>query len=62
MVYTDTECMNKDCCVDVNQDCTGKDCMSWRWYDPLVDPASGKPEPKSRRGYCGLAGKPEYEE
>jgi len=39
---------------DNNRDCEFNNCMAWRWYEP-----SG---PKQRRGYCGLAGKPQYEE
>lgn len=28
-------------------------CIVWRWYDLVLD------ENEYRRGYCGLAGKPE---
>ena len=38
------------------RDCETVRCMAWRWYD--------KPdcEEGERRGYCGLAGKPQHEE
>ena len=36
-------------------DCETLRCMAWRWYD--------KPDCEDeRRGYCGLAGKPQHEE
>ena len=37
-----------------DQECEGTNCLAWRWYEP---PGSDR-----RRGYCGLAGKPQYEE
>ena len=38
-----------------NRDCETTDCMAWRWYDKLD--CEGE-----RRGYCGLAGKPQWDE
>ena len=29
-------------------------CMAWRWYD--------NPDADKRRGYCGLADRPHYDE
>ena len=38
-----------------DRDCETTNCMAWRWYDkPNCD--------GERRGYCGLAGKPQYKE
>jgi len=35
--------------------CQTSSCMAWRWYD--------KPDCEGeRRGYCGLAGKPQWDE
>ncbi len=36
--------------------CVATDCLAWRWFDP-----SSK-NMDERRGYCGLAGKPEIPE
>jgi hypothetical protein len=33
--------------------CNFDECLAWRWYDLVPD------ENGCRRGYCGLAGKPE---
>ena len=62
MLLTEKEAIRMLCCLYVDRNCASTRCMAWRWYDPLVDPLTGKPDAKSRRGYCGLAGKPEYEE
>ena len=35
--------------------CYGPNCMGWRWFDG-AEVAEDK-----RRGYCGMAGKPEVE-
>lgn len=59
-----------------NRPCTASACPMWRWATPeQVDfsafvqelgkirvEQSGEPDPPAtpRRGYCGLAGKPEY--
>ena len=63
MIFTAKEAFIRFCPTNgpANK-CIGEECMGWRWYDPLVDPLSEEPGPKSRRGYCGLAGKPEHEE
>ena len=37
-----------------DRDCETTDCMAWRWYDK---PDCGD----ERRGYCGLAGKPQHD-
>ena len=34
-------------------ECKTTECMAWRWYD--------KPDTDGRRGYCGMAGKPQYD-
>ena len=34
--------------------CRGGDCAAWRWAIPKWGPRD------QRRGYCGLAGVPEY--
>lgn len=51
-------------------ECVGAACMMWRWHEPwtssveegqggdLVLRLSRKPD-EPKRGYCGLAGKPE---
>lgn len=46
--------------------CIASACMAWRWWDaagPLCSdegrPLEDAPDPSARRGYCGLAGKPE---
>ena len=65
MIVTSGEADTMWCLLAFEQEgvtCTTIRCMAWRWYDPLVDPLTGKPDAKSRRGYCGLAGKPEHEE
>ena len=65
MIRTETEANNSYCLLpppDHTTKCSAAKCMAWRWFDPLVDPLTGKPDAKSRRGYCGLAGKPEHEE
>ena len=62
MLCTWKEALNMTCCRDLSDTCVSYGCMAWRWYDTLVDPLTGKPDAKSRRGYCGLAGKPEQEE
>jgi len=37
--------------------CWGKKCPMWRWYDREgLESDLHKPNPKKRRGYCGLAG------
>ncbi len=36
------------------QHCRGGDCAAWRWAEPQWGPRD------QRRGYCGLAGVPEY--
>ncbi|MDL2207148.1 hypothetical protein LJC09_03340 [Desulfovibrio sp. OttesenSCG-928-F20] len=36
-------------------ECKTTECMAWRWYD--------KPDCEGeRRGYCGMAGKPQWDE
>jgi hypothetical protein len=41
--------------------CVGSSCMAWRWYDPTERWEDGhKRRVDERRGYCGLAGKPEH--
>jgi hypothetical protein len=41
--------------------CLGAGCMMWRWAEPRIEPSEHEcmPKPEDRRGYCGLAGKPE---
>jgi len=42
--------------------CFGTDCPCWRWFDPpyRIDKTGAQiPGNPNRRGYCGLAGKPE---
>ena len=34
--------------------CETSRCMAWRWYD--------NPDTDERRGYCGLAGRPHFDE
>ncbi|MDR1126371.1 MAG: hypothetical protein LBM64_10005 [Deltaproteobacteria bacterium] len=34
--------------------CLGMECAAWRWAEPKWGPV------EDRRGYCGLAGKPDY--
>ncbi len=48
--------------------CQGSQCMMWRWWDrdgegPVSEQwiQDGGPPIKLRRGYCGLAGRPEWE-
>lgn len=44
-----------------NAHCVASDCMMWRQipYDPDLHSPHRNREPLPRRGYCGLAGKPE---
>ena len=37
-----------------NHGCETVQCMAWRWYD--------SPDADKRRGYCGLADRPDYDE
>jgi hypothetical protein len=62
MICTKAEKSRKNCPFADHSSCMGNECMAWRWYDPLIDPLTRMPAPETRRGYCGLAGKPEYEE
>jgi hypothetical protein len=42
--------------------CLGAGCMMWRWAEPasyFTGQPPVDPDPATRRGYCGLAGKPE---
>jgi hypothetical protein len=48
--------------------CIGSHCAAWRWWDPATSHPGGVaqvgeriPAPY-RRGYCGLAGRPEDDE
>lgn len=54
--------------------CIASTCMMWRWAEGEPLAAFGDPinilglepleheQPRDRRGYCGLAGKPEHRE
>lgn len=56
MLLTEQEALHKSCCNKIEQHdrCIGKCCMAWRWSLRWGD--------RTRKGYCGLAGKPEDEE
>jgi hypothetical protein len=42
--------------------CLASGCMAWRWHDPKLDDTQLRRQPNGqRRGYCGIAGKPETE-
>ena len=62
MLCTSTEAQLLECPDHPDILCYGNGCMAWRWYDTLIDSLTGRAAPKSRRGYCGLAGKPDQEE
>jgi hypothetical protein len=58
----------KDAAIIVHQQCQGAACgMAWRWYD---QPRCGLDEQgqtvsvalSERRGYCGIAGRPQHAE
>lgn len=41
--------------------CIASDCMMWRWHEAsstVSNPADREERNKSRRGFCGKAGKP----
>ena len=38
---------------DYLKQCNFDECLAWRWHDEFPN------EEGNRRGYCGLAGKPE---
>jgi hypothetical protein len=67
MLRTEEEAFSTICCKPgaehdprMKGTCVGRGCMAWRW-EPAGDVTirqSGKPG-VARRGYCGLAGKPE---
>ena len=53
------------CCHDIYNFCRHSNCMAWRWYDPamkVVPEDAGLIPWPDRRGFCGLAGKPEVTE
>jgi hypothetical protein len=76
MLVTEKEAKKTECPIEIGQNCVGTDCMAWRWGEPELVEGEGvyfpdgrfnkmslRPRTKDepRRGYCGLAGKPEYE-
>ncbi len=62
MILTEKEAQTKFCHVTMagtvegaaRELCDASKCMAWRWHDDGSDE-------QPRRGYCGLAGKPEIE-
>lgn len=60
-MYTEEEAKKKFCPFAFNRtdgaiQCEASDCVVWRWSEPSE--IFGVPN-HDRRGYCGLAGKPE---
>lgn len=55
MILTENQASTKWCPFSTPgyaSDCKASGCAAWRWYD-------GGSDEQPRRGYCGLAGKPE---
>lgn len=70
MLLTDSEARSTWCHITMGPKktkCLGAECMAWRWWEHppqecddcgLLD-AVWVEKPEKRRGYCGLAGKPD---
>ena len=66
MLVIEKEARKKRCPNNRKNNCVTSGCMMWRWYDGPGgramfnrDYSLNYLEPRLRRGYCGLAGKPE---
>ena len=61
MLLTTEEARTKSCpqySPDLARDCTGSDCMAWRWGQALIEGPDSYMSDPAPKGYCGLAGKP----
>ena len=63
MILTEAEATGMECPLGFNTDdnrpCRASNCPMWQMYDPADSDNPNTYANKPRRGYCGLAGKPE---
>jgi hypothetical protein len=56
MIFKEGDKDNVFCPFQENCTCDGSACAAWRWIEKKAD---GR-KPRDRYGFCGLAGKPEF--
>ena len=69
MILTEEDAKEKACCNwailymegPPKRPCLASGCMSWRWFDDALR-CEARPRRSDRRGFCGLAGRPKWQQ